>query len=177
MKKRRRNTAKPPTPTGRPSAAEFFTQDDFEDAEEMFRDYGDDEEEAIPRRGGRPFTAEDEPPPRWRRPAYDHDDDDEEYREPEEALRYSLRRIESHRQSLENERASLQSLLRNNPRLAAKWAEFTAAGGVSSNDWEAFLNGKFRAKLVRTRKHLRVVSNSPRIRLRRRDRDGPDEAA
>jgi len=162
MKKRRRNTAKPPTPTGRPSAAEFFTQDDFEDAEEMFRDYGDDEEE---------------PPPRRRLRAYDFDDDDEEYREPEEALRYSLRRIESHRQSLENERASLQSLLRNNPRLAAKWAEFTAAGGVSSNDWEAFLNGKFRAKLVRTRKHLRVVSNSPRIRLRRRDRDGPDEAA
>src|SRR6516225_8501831 len=99
MKKKRRKS--PPFRVAK-AGHRRFSADVIEDGNAMFGDpayrrlqetgFPDyDEEEAIPRRGGRPFTAEDEPPPRWRRPAYDHDDDDEEYREPEEALRYSLR--------------------------------------------------------------------------------------
>jgi hypothetical protein len=187
MKKRRRNTAKPPTPTGRPSAAEFFAQDDDEeDVEEMFRDYYDDEEEPPPRRRLRAYDDDEEddeeesPPPRLRRRVYDDDDDeeDENPENPERATLYGLRRAESLRHDLEDVLARLQTWLRDNPRLAARWAEFTVAGGVSSDDWEAFLAGNFRSRLTRTRKHLRLVSNRRPLSIRRRrPNDDPDEAA
>lgn len=149
-----------------------------------------EEEDDIPcRRDSRPFTAEDDDDAeewvtRPRRPlrTYDFDaDDEEEYQPPEEALLHGLRRTESCRHSLESERANLQALLRNNPQLAAKWQEFAAGGGISADDFEAFLNGKFRVRLgARTRRHLRLITNRrpPRIRLRRRQNDDPpDEAA
>jgi hypothetical protein len=183
MRKRRHKATKPPTHTGRPSAAEFFAQDDFEDAEEMFNDpayqrlvakrqeYDDEDED----------DEEESPPPRLaRRCVYDFDDDEEEEDEnptdPEQATLYGLRHAESLRHDLENVLARLRAWLRNNPRLAARWAEFTAAGGISSEDWQRFLAGNFRSRLTRTRKHLRLVSNrrSPR---RRRPNDDPDEAA
>jgi len=168
----------------------FFSADVIEDAKAMFNDRAyrrlaetgfPDYDKDIPRFVDADEEEEELPPPRWRRPAYDYDDDEEEYEEPEAALRYALRRIESIRYSIENERANLQALLRNNPQLAAKWQEFAAGGGISADDFEAFLNGKFRVRLgARTRRHLRLISNRrpPPIRLRRRQNDDPpDEAA
>jgi hypothetical protein len=103
---------------------------------------------------------------------YCHDD-------PEQELLDILEKFDELREKLQRETEFLQMLLEYNPELAGQWQQFTSAGGVTLEDWERFLAGNFRSRITRTRRHMRLVSNRrpPRIRLRRRPNDDPDEAA
>jgi hypothetical protein len=149
---------------------------------------------APPRRFLGGVSREDDTDPDWqrlaaRRPQEYGDDEDREYdfgfeEEGEEHgleldLLQALRSVEHHCHWLERGRARVARLLRNNPQLAAKWKQFTSEGGIGAKDFENFRHGKFRCRLTRGKKHLRLVSsrNPPSIWLRRSQNDDPDEAA
>jgi len=124
---------------------------------------------------------EELPPPRHRRDEYEfgcEEEGGEDYRDLDFELLQALRNIATASYALERMRAHVARLVRK-PQLTVKWKEFTSQGGIDYKDFENFLNDKFRSRLTRGKKHLRLVSsrNPPSIRLRRRDHDGPDEAA
>ena len=83
----------------------------------------------------------------------DYDDD------PEEELLQRLERIDYQREQVELQRQSLQSLLEFYPELAGRWKEFTSLGGVSASDFRKYLDGQWRPRITRQRKHLRLIVN------------------
>jgi hypothetical protein len=64
-------------------------------------------------------------------------------------------------------RNRLAALLRRYPDLQKQWNDFERAGGLTTKDLEDFLNGQFRPRLTRTRRHLRLISTRPPLRIRR----------
>lgn len=61
----------------------------------------------------------------------------------------------------------LDTLLLKYPELRALWSKFHRVGGCTTKDLEDFLNGRFRPRIVRQRKHLRLIASrkAPPIRL------------
>jgi hypothetical protein len=112
---------------------------------------------------------------------YEEEEDEEEdvlEQDPQEELVELLENIERHRERLGYNIGGLRALLRRNPLLEKQWNSFLRSGGVTANDLECFLNGQFRPRLTRTRKHLRLVSNREPSRIRmRRQSEEPDDAA
>jgi|SRR6516164_6097876 len=170
MRKRRRTTANPPhySPRRRPTLEEI--DDDDEEAQRRYietrRDYDEeDEEEMVCAPAFSPLT--------------DNFDEEGNYRDLDLELLQALCWVENYSHSLQRERTKVARLIRDNPQLAVKWREFTSQGGIGAKDFEHFLSGKFRCRLTRGKKHLRLVSsrNPPPIRLRRHQDDDPDEAA
>jgi hypothetical protein len=103
--------------------------------------------------------------------------DESDYCDPEIAMLTVLENIEYRRQQLQGDLANLQALLNRHRELQARWQEFTGAGGLSAKDFEQFIGGKWRPRIVRQRRHLRLVSNQKRpAAIRRHNNDGPEAA-
>jgi hypothetical protein len=94
--------------------------------------------------------------PVQRRYVEDFDDDPEP--EADELLAV-LEYIDYQRHRLNRYGAALKSLLQRYPDLQAKWRQFTGAGGLSAEDFKLFLRGQWRPKIIRQRRHLRLVVN------------------
>ena len=129
----------------------------------------DDEEEFRPRRrylGARYHYEEEE-----REPEYD----------PENELERILHRLDSFRHRFALEFRLLNSLLTRHQDLRAQYESFLRSGGISSEDFDRFLEGDMRPRLTPRKGHLRLVSNiRPRLVHRshiRRSSDEPDDAA
>jgi len=68
-----------------------------------------------------------------------------------------LRSMERHRQSLRESETTLSKWLRASPEFSGAWNVFMSAGGISAEDFDKFLDGKFRAKHTRQKRHLRLI--------------------
>jgi hypothetical protein len=78
------------------------------------------------------------------------------------ASKLLLRGIERNRQALLDAAKALQCYVDNSPGFAKTWREFIAAGGVSSGDFERFLDDRMRHRTTKRKRHLRLVaSNKP----------------
>jgi hypothetical protein len=74
-------------------------------------------------------------------------------------------------------RDQLTALLRQHPDLQERWAKFQRQGGATTKDLEDFFNGRFRPRITRTRRHLRLVSNRELIGVKLKRKTGNDDAA
>ena len=113
-------------------------------------------------------------------PEYDDDEDEGENETPEEELENILYRLDGIRRQFALEFRLLNSLLNRYPELRQQYESFLRSGGISSADFDRFLEGDMRPRLTPRKGHLRLVSSLPRLvhRLRiRRPSDEPDDAA
>jgi hypothetical protein len=69
----------------------------------------------------------------------------------------ALKSVERHRDQLQAAASYVQAILASDPDLHRQWNEFTHAGGITADDFRQFLDGRFRYRLARQRKHLRLV--------------------
>jgi hypothetical protein len=94
-----------------------------------------------------------------------------------------LEEIERHRDALARAGAVLADWLDDSRQFGQAWHEFSIAGGISGNDFHAFMDGRFRGRPdVRQLGHLRLIANREassivRRPLRRRDNGNPDPEA
>ena len=95
-----------------------------------------------------------------------------------------LNGIEQHREALAHADAVLSDWLCNSPQFGQAWHDFAAAGGISANDFYAFMDGRFRGRPgVRQLGHLRLIANDAAPSIARRaithqeDDGGDPEAA
>jgi hypothetical protein len=70
-----------------------------------------------------------------------------------------LRSIEAHRQALCDNEATLHNWLRASSEFTRAWSKFVSAGGVSAADFDKFMDGQFRGRRIRQKKHLRLVAS------------------
>ncbi len=98
----------------------------------------------------------------------DFDDDDRDRIEIDEVVRL-LKANVYYGDGLRANAVTLQKWLNGSEEFSEAWHEFTGSGGISADDFRSFMNGTFRARLTRRKKHLRLVATTkaPRIRLRR----------
>jgi hypothetical protein len=75
-----------------------------------------------------------------------------------------LRAIERHRQALRDAATNLQRWLSSSPGFAQTWHGFTAAGGVSADDFERFLDDRMRYRPTKRKRHLRLIVNNKSVR-------------
>lgn len=75
-----------------------------------------------------------------------------------EAIITLLRSIERHRQALRDNETTLRNWLRASSEFRKVWAIFLHVGGLSANDFDHFIDGKFRTRRVRQKRHLRLVA-------------------
>ena len=133
----------------------YYDDDEFEDCDPEWR------EEVI----------------RRRRAQAQHYDDGEK----EEELKYLLHHLDHYRSQLESGMRQLNSLLNRYPELRQQYESFLRSGGISSDDFDRFLDGDMRPRLTPRKGHLRLVSHTrPRLVRRvhiRRPSDEPDDAA
>ena len=129
----------------------------------------DDKEEFRPRR--RYLRARDH---------YEEEEEREPEYDPENELERILQHLDSFRHRFALEFRLLNSLLTRHPDLRAQYESFLRSGGISSEDFDRFLEGDMRPRLTPRKGHLRLVSNRPRLLHRsyiRRPSDEPDDAA
>lgn len=88
-----------------------------------------------------------------------------------------LRNIEQYRQALTRESATLERWLAGSQELQDTWREFQLAGGVSADDFQAFIDGTFRYRRIKQKRHLRLVSTGKNVITHRAQRMGGDDAA
>lgn len=90
--------------------------------------------------------------------------------------------MERWRNYLNRDQAAFARLLRDIPGLQQQWATFTGQGGQTAADFNDFLNGEFRPRLIRRKGPLQLVAKkSQPIRSRQQRRqdpqnEGPDAA-
>ena len=82
----------------------------------------------------------------------------EQYLAEEDELLDVLKSIERHRDRLAADASYFDGLLISNPELQALWQKFMRAGGVTSRDFRQFLDGRFRCRRIKQRRHLRLVA-------------------
>jgi hypothetical protein len=116
----------------------------------------------------------------------DPDDSDEISEEDEfeclpmrEQLRQLAREIDDARERLAVKQLKVDRELSRQPRMREYWAEFTSAGGVTADDLDQFIAGRFRYRRTRQQKHLRLVVSKPppKIKLRQPPQSRKAEAA
>jgi hypothetical protein len=73
--------------------------------------------------------------------------------------------------------AALASLLRRHPDHQRQWHAFLRSGGVTAEDFEGFLDGHFRPRMIRHHRHLRLIVSRKPVPIQRRPDTDPDEAA
>jgi hypothetical protein len=94
-----------------------------------------------------------------------------------------LKDVEWHRARLADAGAVLSDWLTNSPDFSQAWHDFTACGGISGNDFHAFMSGNFRPRPgVRQHYHLRLIAARPapsirRCPITRRDNNPDPEAS
>jgi hypothetical protein len=71
-----------------------------------------------------------------------------------------LRRIEWNRKALEDAHSKFKEWCSQSSELAATYRKFTAAGGISADDFTRFLEGRFRHRPARAKRQLRLVSST-----------------
>jgi hypothetical protein len=76
----------------------------------------------------------------------------------EEDLVEALQRIEQYREKPDAAGAAFKHLLMNDAKLRECWHQFTQAGGLSSDEFDRFIKGRFRYRHTRQRNHLRCFS-------------------
>jgi hypothetical protein len=103
------------------------------------------------------------------------DDEDEDIEPPEEELEHILCSIDRHRRQLEVMLHNLNGLLNRHPDLREQYQAFLGNGGVSKEDFERFLHGQLRPRLIPHRRHLRLLVDN--LVVRRRKPAPPDDAA
>jgi len=84
--------------------------------------------------------------------------------------------IEHHRCEIAAAQAIWDDWLDNSPELANEWSKFCAAGGLTAQEFVAFLDGQFKQRSVRQRRHLRLISSRKDTRRPLRQ-SGPEEVA
>lgn len=70
-----------------------------------------------------------------------------------------LRSIEGHQQALRDHQETLHQWLRASAEFTRAWDMFVSSGGISAADFDKFMDGRFRARRIRQRKHLRLVAS------------------
>ena len=70
-----------------------------------------------------------------------------------------LRSNERHRQALRDNEMTLRNWLKASSEFARVWNVFLSAGGISAGDFEKLMDGRFRARRIRHKRHLRLVAN------------------
>jgi hypothetical protein len=105
---------------------------------------------------------------------YEDDFDDAYWIEGDDVL-CLLRSIEQHQQALRSASQMLQRYVEDSPGFAKTWREWNAAGGVTADDFERFLDDRMRHRPTKRKRHLRLIANNkPRPLLHK---SGGDDAA
>jgi hypothetical protein len=99
---------------------------------------------------------------------YRDEDDLYENRIEFEAVTRMLKSNVYHQEGLRANADRLKRWLSESEEFATAWKDFIASGGINADDFKSFMAGTFRCRLVRRKKHLRLVANAKpqRIRLR-----------
>jgi hypothetical protein len=92
----------------------------------------------------------------------DYDDDTRSYVEVDEVIGL-LRNIERYRGALARDTATLQRWLDGSSELQELWSKFMRCGGVTADDFRQFIDGRFRDRRIRQRRHLRLVSSKASV--------------
>jgi hypothetical protein len=87
-----------------------------------------------------------------------------------------LNECQCHRKALARLNAKLQDWRDGSPDLDKEYRAFEQAGGVTEFDFADFMDGTFRYRRTRQKRHLRLVSNN-RYRVRQKLPDPRDDAA
>jgi hypothetical protein len=89
------------------------------------------------------------------------------------------RTIEAHQMAIAMKKDLFEYWLRNSPELAKDWEKFLSAGGVTAEDYNKYCENRFRHRVTREKKHLRLIrnKNSPPVRCRAGFRSDDDDAA
>jgi hypothetical protein len=105
----------------------------------------------------------------------DYEDDFDDYSIEREDVLCLLRSIERNRQALRDAAKALQRYVEDSPGFAKTWREWNAAGGVTADDFERFLDDRMRYRPTKRKRHLRLIANNkPRPLLHK---GGDDDAA
>jgi len=86
----------------------------------------------------------------------DFDNDEPYFIEIDEVVTL-LRGIERHREALQKATTFLRKWLDGSHEFSDAWHAFTTAGGISADDFDQFARGRFRARRIRQKKHLRLI--------------------
>jgi hypothetical protein len=70
-----------------------------------------------------------------------------------------LRNIEGHQKALHGHMAILHRWLNRSRDLSEAWAKFMRGGGVTADDFALFVDGRFRSRHTRQKRHLRLLVN------------------
>ena|SRR5882724_7548135 len=102
---------------------------------------------------------------------YSEEDFEDEFYENRIEIDAVWRLLKSNTYHLEGLTANAERLkcwLSESEEFATAWRDFIASGGINADDFKSFMAGTFRCRLVRRKKHLRLVANAKpqRIRLR-----------
>jgi hypothetical protein len=71
-----------------------------------------------------------------------------------------LRMLGQHRAEADRYTRILHEWLKCSDDFAEAWTAFSAAGGISAEDFYAFINNQFPGRSVKQQKHLRLVTNN-----------------
>jgi hypothetical protein len=87
-----------------------------------------------------------------------------------------LQSMERYRQRIADAAFVFSDWLEGSPQLQEVWNKFIQAGGITADDFRKFLDGRFRYRLIRQRRHLRLVVNNKSQRRVVRCPGGDDAA-
>ena len=71
-----------------------------------------------------------------------------------------LRKLEEHRTEIGRYTTMLHEWLKTSDDFAEAWTAFSAAGGISAEDFHAFIHDQFPGRPVKQQKHLRLVASN-----------------
>lgn len=93
-------------------------------------------------------------------------------------IEYGNSAIQRHRKALAEHTTTFHEWLAHSDEFAEAWHEFTAAGGISSKDFELFIAGRWQPRPVEQHKHLRLIADNTAKRRRiGTTKKPPDNAA
>ena len=70
-----------------------------------------------------------------------------------------LGQIEYHQQAMRRASDRFERWLERSDELQTVWKTFLVSGGINAHDFLAFLDGRFRSRRIRQRRHLRLVTD------------------
>jgi hypothetical protein len=79
---------------------------------------------------------------------------------PQGSLLDLLRRIEQQQKTLDQSRSELKVMI-GKPPLDRVWSKFAASGGMTASDFERFMQGRLRPRVIEGRRHhLRLITTN-----------------
>jgi hypothetical protein len=88
----------------------------------------------------------------------------------------ALREMAELRERLDWRRRDLRLMFLQAPELRTRFETFQRAGGVTADEWVAFIEGRMRHRLCRSRGNLRLLTNNRPLTTNRRSSGGTDAA-